>query len=672
MFLLRLLTSIVLPIVSILHCIPHGTARRQESKLTLEETPTHRSFPITSLLQHIGCRSFLKIITYETTFTNDNYHYLQSLQQSVSFLNMAKDTPVVNIKFRLTYNRSEDAERFLKFRLISQLPNFCIKILLMFGPAFWALNMLMSFGKEINFHFSTDVLILETLDSKAIILRDNTVPRNAIISTPAGLITLCLFCKDKNDHKTFPSHSIKMLSLTEAKKMIKVKTTLPHFAGWQFITSAIDVEPGYLAEVFIMYRQSSRYWYINTERFILMELSERLNLTIINCYKKVKDCPHKIPSMFHRVLENPYPIFSVELIRSEEFHETKFVVMLSNNLQTWNTMIDPLTGGFSNLAFISILLMFGIFLSYLIVLDSNTVRSSACQAVGLLIRPVLNQAVARLPSSRDAFKVVLVSWLLYCMVLIEFYKGDLLGRLVKPHMQQAPETMSELVTSGLIYFTIAVRKPNVSQPNGLANSTTITAATSENVECSKIKRSNIVVVVKKEMRNTQTPVFKAMYENFKSCDSFVFNFRESFRRLSQKGDVLVSDGVTCMAMVHSVKSLSTRRQLKMSTQSLKNSIYYAILADLFTQEVVTLLRRIRDYGIWLCHIKAARRMDTALMKKMIVEESTKMREVKDYLASDPTNLSFGNLKGMFAITMIGLGASLACFLAEKVWTTFVN
>jgi hypothetical protein len=657
-----------------------GAGVGMESDYSLEKNLNQR-IHITSLLKHVDSRSFVKIISYDAESANDNYR--QSLQQSILFLNNAKDTPVVNIKFRLTYNHSADSERFLKFRLVSKLlpkPTSSLQILLMFGPTFWVFYTLKWYAKEFYFHFSRDVLITETIHKTTITSWESSVvPRYAVISTSVGLFSICLFCNRKeyseSESFSFSSHSVQRLALVDAEKMIRGKKPLARFDGWQFITSTPDVKSGLLTNMLISYRKHVRYRYIYTETFILMELHHRLNLTIFNCITTTGSCAHKTPSMYHKVLTNPYVVFCEDLIRSEEIHETKFVVMLPtpSHFRTWSIVIGPLTGEFSDLVLIPVFVMFNIFLTVL-VLNSYNLRTSVSQAIGFILRPLLNEAVGRLPSSRGAFRIAFLSWLLYCMILIELYKGDLLGSLVKPYMPHAPETLTELVKSGLKYFTKAesVRVLNISQSNRYGNLSSSGEARNKEGECYEVRHSNTLVIVKKELRNLQTPTLQRLYENFKSCESFVSSHQESFRRLSH-GDVLISEDVSCMAMVYTVKSLSTNRKLKISKESLKNNIYYPILTDLFTQEVRTLLRRVQEFGIWLCHIKATRRLSIASVKNIILKNSSRnILKSNDDLSEDATNLKFWHLKGMFSVTMIGLGASVVCFVIENAWVALIT
>jgi len=632
---------------------------------------------LATLLLNVDSNTLVKVITDDKSL-NDNYDHIKHLEIVTSFLNANNFLPITNIQLFNIFHSFQVNQFLRRFTMIPKNQwTTSSDILIYIGSIESAIYVAKEFGKVLNIHYHKDVLLLITIDNHIPYFKSvptfrfffSQLPLMTIVLRPSGPSKLCMFCA--NDRRTHLNlHSLVYEKMSTLKIIVSQKELLGNsINGWATFVSSDSLGEVWITKEFVQ-KHPLKFGFNNSDIFIPIEISVRLNLTLINCPSmKSSLCRFMHKSVYHRYLGKPFSSFYGRLVQTSEYHETKFIVPLTVRSDMMNTLLHPLSRNITLVVGISIITMFLTF-TLLLRKDSYHFRIAIVKTIKLLVRPLLNEAVGRLPSHTNEFKVCFVTWLLFCLVIIEFYKGNLIGNLVKPSQLIGPETLLQLTKPEYKFVAIAQEFKTPELNSSDSNNSTLNSDEIE--QCPLVEHSNTLVVLQKEYRHLKKRHIRLILEKLIDCSSFVHSRIEAYKRITTQNEVLLTDTETSNVFSRSASKFLRNTKFHVSRESIKNYLYYAISEDFYSQRIVDFFRNIQSSGLWQVHLESTRRMNAMKIHRMI-KESIKQPKRNNKNNAAPNSrgrhefpaMRYENLKGMFVAILFCLGIALIFFICEQ-------
>ncbi|OXA53658.1 Glutamate receptor [Folsomia candida] len=253
----------------------------------------------------------------------------------------------------------------------------------------------------------------------------------------------------------------------------------------------------------------------------------------------------------------------------------------------------------------------------------------------LMLRIVLEQHLEQLPSRKTFFRVAFATWLIFCLVITEAYRGEFMGTFVQQRYLEVPKSVEDLEN----FYTSGTRFKTDN------NGTKLT--------------SNVVVLFQEDPRNLSK--HRTILETLER-GNIVTNYEDLFQRLYVKGDSLIEDSI----VLESILSIESKEKFELSEDIVSTDIFNFIEKNVFTRYISNILQLCVETGFVQSKTKSEVGEMVGQAKRVI---KGLLRQIGR--GQDAENggkriiLTFAHCKTFFILMFIFYSGSLVIFVVER-------
>ncbi|OXA45427.1 hypothetical protein Fcan01_20254 [Folsomia candida] len=271
-------------------------------------------------------------------------------------------------------------------------------------------------------------IVIQNIPNFQLLTGDNYPPYTFLINS-TGTFRLCHFCQEASNWTSF--------GFSVQTKFHSAPIFIRN-AGLHNDTAVKKIRPGIkLTREFVHL--------LTLKAYLAIQIQEILNVSVHLLHPSDERLCESV-----NFWETNSTIYK-ELLSFGEKKEIKFITRLGSNRFDFSRIKGPYSTTFA-IMFCAASLIMAIFMFAILKLRKNK-PWSWLSSVELILRMVLDQHLEILPSQSTPFRVSLCTWLLFCVVITEAYRGEIVGRLLKPKYLKGPKSFGEIIDAGRATFT---------------------------------------------------------------------------------------------------------------------------------------------------------------------------------------------------------------------------
>lgn len=467
---------------------------------------------------------------------------------------------------------------------------------------------------------------------------EKSFPQFTFFLNSTGSYRLCHSCSKSHQHSWTP---LELSAIKKSQFSPQIQFSLaPFYIKNLGIGFPLDKIP---QSWFLLNRMSS----LNYRAFLAVQIQRKLNVSVQFC---LSQCKRLESVCFLVVINNYFNSYSstksyFSLVSFGEVIKFKFLTRRQIHSFDWNWIRGPYET--------DVLLLFCLTLpivsisTYFILKsekdteDFDTKPLNLLSSFELIVRMVLDQHLEKLPSTSIHFRLGFSSWLLFCIVVTEAYRGEIVGHFIQPSYLQGPSEFEGLTE----------RKAGFTMGTGPMTNAT---------DCSMTHGSNTILALSLEVGFRNLSKHRDLYNRLVLCESILRNVFDIYKVLLDNDNAFIGEMLYLNSFMESFPG-----QFEQSTESIPKNIYNAVTKNVHFNQIATLFGQLVDTGFIFKHFETSSRRDVAYLKKRLLLGIKNVTRNYDVIGNR-VKLSISHFKTLLMLTM-GLYISAIVFLlVEKV------
>jgi hypothetical protein len=265
--------------------------------------------------------------------------------------------------------------------------------------------------------------------------------------------------------------------------------------------------------------------------------------------------------------------------------------------------------------------------------------------VSVVYRPLLDQCEEkRLPSQSHYFRIILITWLCYCLLITETYRSELISHMTKPLTKYWMDTFDELANasgSTIKFF----RERNGEQ------SSTLYILSAQTI--SKIER--------------RRRIFNAIGSRFERYQLENKTQAEEDNEIEEGIAVFLGDSFILSIFAKVSATKLNAWFYRTSSEGIKTEVFWSVRYGPNQNSILETLKWLKEYGILSWFRKQQDSVDAVLIKRFVKRTFFKNPLDLDYdVRSKDETLKFKHVKALLLVLIGGLSLGSVLWIGEQL------